>query len=171
MPTSFGVSFFLVRWYQTRCCHYCYTQQTFYWVVRIKKSIGVIINYNMVKYWCFCRAIYMCLSTIPYVSYVAMLLGYNWSWYQCTWTWKIVCWWSQWHLQEMYIYQLISNVWLSVSKTFDSHIIMHYCTQNNDISLAKTSKKFYLRNIVNIEALIRGDAVYRVALILLEVAP
>ena len=41
----------------------------------------------------------------------------------------------------LYIYQLISNVQLTVSKTFDSHIQMNYCTQNNDDSLAKQLQK------------------------------
>ena len=35
------------------------------------------------------------------------------------------------------IYVLMSNVKIPVSKTFDSQIIIHSCTQNNDVSLAK----------------------------------
>ena len=35
------------------------------------------------------------------------------------------------------IYQLMSNVQITGSKWFDSQIIMHYCTQKNDFSLAK----------------------------------
>ena len=31
----------------------------------------------------------------------------------------------------------MSNVHLTGSKKFDSQIIMYYCTQNNDVSLAK----------------------------------
>ena len=38
---------------------------------------------------------------------------------------------------KRYIYQLMSNVQLPVSKTFDSHILMHYVTQSNYDSLAK----------------------------------
>ena len=38
---------------------------------------------------------------------------------------------------KRYIYQLISNVQLPGSKTFDSQIIMNYFTQNNDVSLYK----------------------------------
>ena len=40
-------------------------------------------------------------------------------------------------IYKRYIYQLMSNVKLPVSKTFDSNILMHYFTQNNDVSLAK----------------------------------
>ena len=35
------------------------------------------------------------------------------------------------------IYQLMSNVQLPESKIFDSQIIMHSCTQKNDVSLDK----------------------------------
>ena len=38
---------------------------------------------------------------------------------------------------KRYIYQLMSNVQLGWSKTFDSQILMHSCTENNDVSLAK----------------------------------
>ena len=40
-------------------------------------------------------------------------------------------------MDKRYMYQLISNVQLSVSRTFDSKIIMHYCTPKNDVSMAK----------------------------------
>ena len=40
-------------------------------------------------------------------------------------------------IEKIYIYQLIFNLQLPGSKTFDSQIIMHYCTENNDVSLAK----------------------------------
>ena len=40
-------------------------------------------------------------------------------------------------IDKLCIYQLMSNVQLPVSKTFDSQIIMHSSTQNNDVSLAK----------------------------------
>ena len=40
-------------------------------------------------------------------------------------------------IAESYIYILMSNVQLPRSKTFYSQIIMHSCTQNNDVSLAK----------------------------------
>ena len=36
-----------------------------------------------------------------------------------------------------YLYKLMSNVKLPVTNVFDSHIRMHYSTQNNDVSLAK----------------------------------
>ena len=40
-------------------------------------------------------------------------------------------------IAKRYIYQLMSNVQLLVSKTFDSHIIMHSCTPKNDANMAK----------------------------------
>ena len=39
------------------------------------------------------------------------------------------------------MYQLMSNVQLPVSKTFDSQILMHYFTPKNDVSLAKESQE------------------------------
>ena len=36
----------------------------------------------------------------------------------------------------------MSNVQLSGSKQFDSHILIHSCTQNNDVSLAKELQKY-----------------------------
>ena len=41
------------------------------------KNIDFSIKYNMGKYLWLCREIYLCLCTIPNVSYVAMLIGYN----------------------------------------------------------------------------------------------
>ena len=38
---------------------------------------------------------------------------------------------------KWYIYQLISNIQLPGSKTFYLRIIMHYFTQNNDVSMDK----------------------------------
>ena len=35
----------------------------------------------------------------------------------------------------------MSNVQLTGSKTFDSHILMHSCTQKNDVSLTKKFQK------------------------------
>ena len=40
-------------------------------------------------------------------------------------------------IDKRYMYQLVSNVQLTVSRTFDSHILMHSCTPKNDVSLAK----------------------------------
>ena len=40
-------------------------------------------------------------------------------------------------IYKRYIYQLMSNVQLPGSKTFDSQILMHSCTENNYVSLAK----------------------------------
>ena len=40
-------------------------------------------------------------------------------------------------IDKRYIYQLMSNVQLTGSKTFDSQILMHSCIENNDISIAK----------------------------------
>ena len=58
-------------------------------------------------------------------------------------------------IDTRYIYQLISNVQLPGSKTFDSPILMHSCKQKNDVSLAKNSKNICLRSIVNMDSLIR----------------
>ena len=44
-------------------------------------------------------------------------------------------------IDKRYIYQLMSNVQLLGSKTFDSQILMHSCTHKNDFSLAKQSSK------------------------------
>ena len=44
-------------------------------------------------------------------------------------------------IDNHYIYQLISNVQLPVSKTLYSRILMHSCTQNNYINLAKQFQK------------------------------
>ena len=44
-------------------------------------------------------------------------------------------------IENYFIYQLMSNVQLQESKTFDSQIFMHFCTQNNDVSLAKEFQK------------------------------
>ena len=40
-------------------------------------------------------------------------------------------------IDKSYIYQFMSNIQLTRSKTFDSQIIMNYSTQNNDVSLDK----------------------------------
>ena len=40
---------------------------------------------------------------------------------------------------KCYIYQLMFNVQLPGSKTFYSQILMHSCTENNDVSMAKQS--------------------------------
>ena len=42
---------------------------------------------------------------------------------------------------NIYIYQLMSNVQLRVSKTFYSHTLIHTCTQNNYVSLTKEIQK------------------------------
>ena len=57
---------------------------------------------------------------------------------------------------KQYIYQLMSNAKLTGSKKFDSQILMRYCTQKNDVSLAKQFQRICLRRIVNMESLIRG---------------
>ena len=44
-------------------------------------------------------------------------------------------------IEKRCIYQLMSNVQLPGSKTFDSRIIIHYCTPKNDVSLAKQFQK------------------------------
>ena len=40
-------------------------------------------------------------------------------------------------IDKRYIYKLMSNVQLPGSKLHSSQILMHSCTQNNDIGLAK----------------------------------
>ena len=40
-------------------------------------------------------------------------------------------------IYKRYTYQSMSNVRLPESNTFDLYILMHSCTQNNDVSLAK----------------------------------
>ena len=40
-------------------------------------------------------------------------------------------------IDKLYIYQLMSNIQLPGSKTFDSQILMHSCTPENYVSLAK----------------------------------
>ena len=40
-------------------------------------------------------------------------------------------------IDKRYIYQFISTVQLSGSRTFDSHILMHYYTHKKDVSMAK----------------------------------
>ena len=40
-----------------------------------------------------------------------------------------------------YIYQLMSNIQLTGSETLDSQILLHYCTEKNDVSLAKQFQK------------------------------
>ena len=42
---------------------------------------------------------------------------------------------------KRYMYQLMSNVQLPGSRTFDSHILMHSCTPKNDVSLVKEIQK------------------------------
>ena len=49
-------------------------------------------------------------------------------------------------IYKLYMYQLISNVQLTGSKTFDSQILMHYCTPKKDVSLAKEFQKHMSRN-------------------------
>ena len=47
-------------------------------------------------------------------------------------------------IDKRYIYQLISNVQLPVSKTFDSQILTHSCTRKHDFSLATPPPKTYV---------------------------
>ena len=44
-------------------------------------------------------------------------------------------------IEKRYIYQLMSNVQLTGSRTFDLHILMHSFTPKNDVSLSKESQK------------------------------
>ena len=44
-------------------------------------------------------------------------------------------------IDKRYIYQLMFNVQLPGSKTFDSQILMHSCKQNNDVSMDKQLQK------------------------------
>ena len=43
---------------------------------------------------------------------------------------------------DIYIYQLMSNIQLPGSKTFDSHILMNSCTQNKHASMSKQFQKY-----------------------------
>ena len=45
-------------------------------------------------------------------------------------------------IYKRYIYQLMSNVQLPGSKTFDSQILINYCTPKNDVSMAKEFQKY-----------------------------
>ena len=45
-------------------------------------------------------------------------------------------------IDKRYMYQLMSTVQLTLSKTFDSQIIMHSCTHKKDVSLAKEFQKY-----------------------------
>ena len=58
-------------------------------------------------------------------------------------------------IDKRYIYQLMSNVQLLGSKTFDSQILIKYFTQNNDVSLAKEFQKKCLSMIVKMVSFIR----------------
>ena len=40
-------------------------------------------------------------------------------------------------IDKRYIYKLMSNVQLPVSRTFDSQILMYSCAPKNDVSMAK----------------------------------
>ena len=44
-------------------------------------------------------------------------------------------------IDKRYIYQIISHVQLTGSKTFYLQILMHSCTHKNDVSLAKKFQK------------------------------
>ena len=48
-------------------------------------------------------------------------------------------------IYNCYMYQLMSNVPIQLSRTFDLNILMHYCTQKNDVSLAKELQKHLYR--------------------------
>ena len=60
-------------------------------------------------------------------------------------------------IEKRYIYQLMSNVKLPVSKTSDSQIIIHYYTKTLMPVWPKNSKKICLRIIGNMESLIREN--------------
>ena len=62
-------------------------------------------------------------------------------------------------IDKRYIYQLMSNVQLPVSITFDSHILMHYWTPKIMSVCLNNSKNICLRRIVNMESLIRVNTV------------
>ena len=44
-------------------------------------------------------------------------------------------------IYNCYMYQLMSNVQLPGSRTFDSQILIHFCTPKNDVILAKEFQK------------------------------
>ena len=78
----------------------------------------------------------MCHSTITHVSFIPTSVNY--------FDWGIS---APGHGKEVvdgtnsidkrYMYQLMSTVQLTGSKTFENNILMHYCTQKKDVSLAK----------------------------------
>ena len=49
-------------------------------------------------------------------------------------------------IDKLYIYQCMSNVQLTRSRSFYSHILMHSCTPKNDASLAKQFQKHMSKN-------------------------
>ena len=57
-------------------------------------------------------------------------------------------------IEKRFIYQLISNVQLPGSKTFDSQILMYSFTENNYVSLALKFQTIFLTSIINMESLI-----------------
>ena len=65
------------------------------------KKTDVNIKYNMGKYWSVCRVMYMCLRTIPHISFIPKSLYYNWSRYNCNCTWQRGGWWSYCHWQAL----------------------------------------------------------------------
>ena len=125
--------------------------------IKRKKSIDVIIKYNVGKYWWLCREIYMCLGTIPYISFIEILLSYSWSWYQCPRTQQRCGWRPQCNLQALYIYQVIYNVQIPVSKTFDSQILMYLAHKTMMSVWLNNSKNICLRRIGNMKSLIREN--------------
>ena len=50
-------------------------------------------------------------------------------------------------IDKRYMYQLISNVQLPGSKTFDSQILMYSCTPEKDVSLAKEFQKHMSKDV------------------------
>ena len=50
------------------------------------------------------------------------------------------------YFDKLYIYQLPFNIQLLVSKLFESHIVMHSCTQNNDVIMAIYYQKYISRD-------------------------
>ena len=108
-----------------------------------KKSIGVIIKYNMVKYWWLCRTVYMYISTIPYFSYVPMLINYSWSGWQCTCAWQIDVQWSLWHWQALYLSiniqcstTRIKNIWFEdYNKFLNTQKMISVRINNSKISV------------------------------------
>ena len=84
-----NVSLFFVLWYQKYDATYTAHSKNLIALLKERNFINSIIDYNTGEHWRLCWKIYTCLCILPCVSYVAVLLSYNWSRHKCTWTQQI----------------------------------------------------------------------------------